>query len=113
MTFSILFVFSSYPATLQAPKQIRHPERSASQIYRKQRAWWRAVEGPRRCLSSRYHSHPFNHRSAHLADPLRSFPEAEKTTYHREKSCSRAWVFEKLRTTSTREASPGSFDSAP
>ena len=31
---------------LQAPKQSRHPERSASQIYCITRALWRGVEGP-------------------------------------------------------------------
>src|SRR5450631_2154093 len=34
------------PAVSQAPQQNRHPERSASQIYRKQRALRRAVEEP-------------------------------------------------------------------
>jgi hypothetical protein len=34
------------PAALQAPRQSRHPERSASRIYRKQRALWRGVEEP-------------------------------------------------------------------
>jgi hypothetical protein len=58
------------PAALQAPKQSRHPERSASRIYRKQRALWRGVEGPRRCL---------------LADALGAFrpqtaPEDKKVT---------------------------------
>jgi hypothetical protein len=42
------------PAVLQAPQQSRHPERSASQIYRKQRALWRGVEGPRRCFVGRW-----------------------------------------------------------
>jgi hypothetical protein len=46
-------IFSSFlhiqPAVFQTP-QNRHPERSASQNYRKQRALWREVEGPRRCL---------------------------------------------------------------
>src|ERR1700692_2140879 len=32
------------------PPQSRHPERSASRIYRNQMALWRGVEGPRRCL---------------------------------------------------------------
>jgi hypothetical protein len=31
---------------MQVPKQSRHPERSASQIYRKQRTLWRGVEEP-------------------------------------------------------------------
>ena len=44
-----------------APRQSRHPERSASRIYRKQSASWRGVEGPRRCL---------------LADALANFPAA-------------------------------------
>jgi hypothetical protein len=46
------------------PQQSRHPERSASQIYRKQKALCREVEGPRRCL---------------LADALGSFPAANYT----------------------------------
>jgi hypothetical protein len=38
--FFDLFVFSAFqPAAFQAPQQSRHPERSASQIYRKQRAY--------------------------------------------------------------------------
>jgi hypothetical protein len=53
---------SIYPIScISSPPQNRHPERSASQIYRKQRALWRGVEGPRRCL---------------LADAHRSFPAA-------------------------------------
>src|SRR5258708_21267261 len=60
--FFDLFVFSAYPTScISSPRQSRHPERSASQIYRKQRAFWRGVEGPRRCL---------------LADALGSFPAA-------------------------------------
>jgi hypothetical protein len=47
--------------TLKLP-QGRHPERSASQIYRLTEGLWRAVEGPRR-------------RS--LADALHSFPAAK------------------------------------
>src|ERR1700755_3615974 len=43
------------------PRQSRHPERSASQIYRKRRTLWRGVEGPRQCL---------------LADAIGSFPAA-------------------------------------
>jgi hypothetical protein len=54
-------VFSAYPTVVFQPRQSRHPERSASQIYRKQRALSRGVEGPRRCL---------------LADALGSFPAA-------------------------------------
>jgi hypothetical protein len=39
--FFDLFVFSAYSTTcIQAPRQSRHPERSALQIYRKQRALW-------------------------------------------------------------------------
>ena len=63
VTFSIFSCFLHIqPAVFQAlssPQQSRHPERSASQICRKQRALWRGVEGPRRCL---------------LADALHSFP---------------------------------------
>jgi hypothetical protein len=58
-------------------RQNRHPERSASQIYRVTQRFWRAVEGPRRCLSYPCCSDLFNHRSLHRADPPRSFPEAE------------------------------------
>jgi hypothetical protein len=65
VTFSIFSCFLHIqPAVFQAPRQSRHPERSASQIYRKQRALWRGVEGPRRCL---------------LADALGSFPAANYT----------------------------------
>jgi hypothetical protein len=46
----------------RSPRQSRHPEQSASQIYHKQRALWRGVEGPRRCL---------------LADAPGSFPAAK------------------------------------
>jgi hypothetical protein len=48
----------------KAPRQNRHPERSASQIYRKQRALWRGVEGPRLCF---------------LTDALAGFPAANST----------------------------------
>jgi len=65
VTFSIFSCFLHIkPAVFQAlssPQQSRHPERSASQIYRKQRNLWRGVEGPRGCL---------------LADALGSFPAA-------------------------------------
>ena len=57
-----LFVLSAYPTSfISSPRQSRHPERSASQIYRKQRTLWRVVEGPRRCS---------------LADAIGSFPAA-------------------------------------
>jgi hypothetical protein len=62
VTFPIFSCFLHIqPSVFQAPRQSRHPERSASQIYRKQKASWRGVEGPRRCL---------------LADALGSFPAA-------------------------------------
>ena len=50
--FKYFFVFSRsiQHRFLQAPKQNRHPERSLRRVYRKQRALWRGVEGPRRCL---------------------------------------------------------------
>jgi hypothetical protein len=57
--------------------QNRHPERSASQVIARHDAWWRGVEGPRRCLSYPCFSELFNHRSPHRADPPRSFPGAE------------------------------------
>jgi hypothetical protein len=51
VTFSIFSCFLHIqPAVFQGPRQSRHPERSASQIYREQRALERGVEGPRRCL---------------------------------------------------------------
>src|ERR1700722_1192594 len=55
VTFSVLSRFL-YPTRCFSN---RHPERSASQIYRITEGLRRAVEGPRRCL---------------LADALRSFP---------------------------------------
>jgi hypothetical protein len=60
VTFLIFRVFFT-PNRLLFLKlpQGRHPERSASQIYRLTEGLWRAVEGPRRCL---------------LADALHSFP---------------------------------------
>jgi hypothetical protein len=60
VTFLIFRVFFT-PNRLLFLKlpQGRHPERSASQIYRLTEGLWRAVEGPRRCL---------------LADALQSFP---------------------------------------
>jgi hypothetical protein len=45
--------------------QSRHPERSASQIYRVTQRSWRAVEGPRRCLSYSYCSELLIRRSPH------------------------------------------------
>jgi hypothetical protein len=70
VTFSIFSCFLHIQsAVLQAPRQIRHPERSASQIYRKQRALLRGVEGPRRCL---------------LADALGSLPAANYTEISRQ-----------------------------
>src|SRR5271167_4447852 len=54
------FVFSArLTGRFFNPKQTRHPERSAAQIYRTMNGLWRGVEGPRRCL---------------LADALWSFP---------------------------------------
>src|SRR3984957_669862 len=47
----------------------RHPERSASQIYRVTQRLWRGVEGPRRCLSYPCCSELFNHRNPHRAAP--------------------------------------------
>jgi hypothetical protein len=52
VTFSILSCFPHIqPVVFQAPRQSRHPERSASQIYRVTQRLWRGVEGPRRCFS--------------------------------------------------------------
>jgi hypothetical protein len=51
--------FHAQPTVVLKLPQGRHPERSASQIYRLTEGSWRAVEGPRRCL---------------LADALHSFP---------------------------------------
>jgi hypothetical protein len=65
LTFSIFSCFSAYPPVVfQAARQSRHPERSASQIYREQRTLWRGVEGPRRRL---------------LADAIGSFPAQTRT----------------------------------
>jgi hypothetical protein len=64
VTFSIFSCFAHPISCISSPRQSRHPERSASLIYRKQRALWRGVEGPRRCL---------------LADALGSFPAANYT----------------------------------
>ena len=50
------------PTVVLKLPQGRHPERSASQIYRLTEGLWRAVEGPRRCL---------------LAGALHSFPATE------------------------------------
>jgi hypothetical protein len=58
---------------VKIPKN-RHPERSASRIYRVTQRLWRGVEGPRRCLSYPCCSDFFDHRSPHRADPPRSFP---------------------------------------
>src|ERR1700722_20147225 len=58
--FFDLYVFSAYlTGCFSVPSQIRHPERSAVQIYRTTNYLWRGVEGPRRCL---------------LAHAVRSFP---------------------------------------
>src|SRR6267143_1891443 len=57
--------------------QDRHPERSASRIYRLTEGLQRVVEGPRGCLSYLCCSDLFNRRSPHLAVPPRSFPGAE------------------------------------
>jgi hypothetical protein len=42
--------------------QNRHPERSASQIYRLTEGFWRGVEGPRRCSFHPCRSELFDHR---------------------------------------------------
>ena len=71
--FFDLFEFSAYSSScIQAPRQSRHPERSASQICRVTQRLWRAVEGPRRCLIYPCCSELFNHGS-----PSRFFPGAE------------------------------------
>jgi hypothetical protein len=50
VTFSLFSCFCiSNQLYFISPQQSRHPERSASPIYRKQGALWRGVEGPRRC----------------------------------------------------------------
>ena len=49
--FFDLSCFSAYSTScIQAPRQNRHPERSASQIDRVTQRLWRGVEGPRRRL---------------------------------------------------------------
>ena len=80
--FFDLFVFSAYqPDVFQALQQNRHPERSASRVYRVTQRLMRGVEGPRRCLSYPRRSELFNHGSAHRADPPRSFPWAENQEF--------------------------------
>jgi hypothetical protein len=80
------FVFFATPADgSQPPQQNRHPERSASQIYRIPEGLWRAAEGPRRCL---------------LADALASFPatnykEIKKVTSS-ERSASQSYRKQRL-----------------
>jgi hypothetical protein len=50
--FFNLLVFPAYSTScIQALRQSRHPERSASQIYRVTQRFWRGVEGPRRCFT--------------------------------------------------------------
>jgi hypothetical protein len=47
MTLSIFSCFLHIqPPEFSSPRQSRHPERSASQIYPKQRVLWRGVEEP-------------------------------------------------------------------
>jgi hypothetical protein len=70
--FFDLFVSSAYPTScISSPKQSRHPERSASQIYRKQRALGRGVEGPRRWLAGRCSSELSGRRLLHTELPSR------------------------------------------
>src|SRR5271163_2867791 len=56
--FDLFVFFAHLTKCFQPPPQSRHPERSASHIYRITEGLWRGVEGPRQCL---------------LADALRSF----------------------------------------
>jgi hypothetical protein len=50
VTFSIFPRFAHLARCFQPPPQSRHPERSASQIYRIPEGLLRGVEGSRRCL---------------------------------------------------------------
>ena len=61
MTFSIFPCFWIRPDVFQSPPERRHPERSASQIYRISTSLWREVEGPRRCLLGRCSSELSGH----------------------------------------------------
>src|SRR5271156_2404017 len=60
--------------------QNRHPERSASQIYRVIQRLWRGVEGPRRCLSHPGCSELFNHRAraGRVCHGLSQGPESQE-----------------------------------
>ena len=58
--------------------QNRHPERSASQIYRVTERLWRGVEGPRGCLSYSCCSKLFSTEARTGQAPLGAFPNAEK-----------------------------------
>ncbi len=62
VTFSIFSCFLHPTRCCLVPPERRHPERSASQIYRTTEGLWRGVEGPRRCLR---------------AGALRSFPATD------------------------------------
>jgi hypothetical protein len=123
--------------------QKRHPERSASQIYRATQHLMARSRRTPRVLVLPMPLGAFQPRSPHLADSPRSFPGAENKsgirTIHPEfkdfaqtwglqcmkrcardhpvgsaaRSCSRASVVEKLRAAWARQAAPGSFDSAP
>ena len=53
MTFSIFPCFLDPTRCFQFLPERRHPERSASQIYRISESLWREVEGPRRCFLGR------------------------------------------------------------
>ncbi len=59
VTFSIFRTFRTHYHVCFTQQQNRHPERSASQIYRITKGLQREVEGPRRCL---------------LADAIPGFP---------------------------------------
>jgi hypothetical protein len=87
--------------------QNRHPERSASPICRVTQRLWRAVEGPRRCLSYPCCSELFNHRAPTGRARYGFSPGAEnqelasillRHLHLCSKSCCRASVVKKLRT---------------
>ena len=104
-----MLISTNYLATIEIRKdagvctsnsrQNRHPERSASQIYRMTQRLWRGVEGPRRCLSYPCCSELFNHRSP---QSLRRAGVEDGThekisRAYRSESCSLPSMVEKLR----------------
>ena len=107
--FSILRVFRTPAKCASNSQQNRHPERSASQIYRKQAALLRGVEGPRRRgLSDAFGSFPAANYTGrkNLTSSERS-AWSHNTMFHgaESKSLSRAWPREPRRCLSCLECS--------